>query len=265
MQEHIQVIADKCLACRRCEVACIAAHHGLSFKEAMKQRDVLVSRVRAVKTDDFKTTVSCHQCSPAPCCNICPTGALQQESDGAITMRVQLCVACKMCLAVCPYGVISLETIGMPDVSGDAETVAQRTRREVAVRCDMCKAWREVNGKKITACMEVCPARALSMVMPDGSVVEAPVEKKAKKAVEDKPAAEAPAAAPKAEEAPQPTAEAQPVLAEAPTAAPKVEEPSQPKAEEQPAPAEAPAAAPAEAEADAKPAPKRGKGKKAKK
>lgn len=251
MQEHIQVIADKCRACRRCEIACIAAHHGLSFKDAMKQRDVLASRVSVVKTDDFKTTVRCHQCSPAPCCNICPTGALQQESDGSITMRVQLCVACKMCLAVCPYGVISLDTIGMPDVSDDAETVAQRARREVAVRCDMCKAWREENGKKITACMEACPARALSMVLPDGSVIEAPVEEKARKAVEAKPAAEAPAAAPK--EAAE---------------APKAEEAPAPRAEESPAPAApaAPAEAPQAAAApQALKADKAAKGKKGKK
>ena len=156
MIEHIQVIPDKCRACRRCEVACIAAHHGMTFKEAMKHRDVLVSRVQVVKAEGFKTTVRCHQCNPAPCCNICPTGALQQEEDGRITMRVQLCVACKMCIAVCPYGTISLDTIGMPEEGG--ETMAQRSRREVAVRCDMCKAWREENGKKITACMEACPS-----------------------------------------------------------------------------------------------------------
>ena len=119
------------------------------------------------------------------CINVCPTGALQQEKDGRITMRVQFCVACKMCIAVCPYGTISLDTIGMPDLSGDdAETIAQRARREVAVRCDMCRAWREENGKKITACMEACPVRALSMVEPDGTVVEAPQPEK-------KPVAEA--------------------------------------------------------------------------
>ena len=157
----------------------------MSFKEAMKHRDVLVARVQVVKAEGFKTTVRCHQCDPAPCCNVCPTGALQQEEDGRITMRVQFCVACKMCIAACPYGTISLDTIGMPDLSGsDAETLAQRARREVAVRCDMCRAWREENGKKITACMEACPVRALSMVEPDGTVVEAPQPEK-------KPVAEA--------------------------------------------------------------------------
>ncbi|BAV91738.1 4Fe-4S dicluster domain-containing protein [Candidatus Desulfovibrio trichonymphae] len=178
MHEHIQVIADKCRACRRCEVACIAAHHNMTFKEAMKHRDELVSRVHVVKTDNFKASVRCHQCDNAPCCNVCPTGALQQE-EGRIIVRVQFCVACKMCLAVCPYGAISLENIGMPHVDDDSETMAQRSRREVAVRCDMCQVWREQNGKKVTACMEACPARALFMIEPDGTVVELPpLEKK---------------------------------------------------------------------------------------
>lgn len=172
MIEHIQVVPDKCRACRRCEVACIAAHHGLSFKDAMKRRDELVSRVQVVKTDEFKTTVRCHQCSPAPCVAMCPTGALQQDEKGQIIMRIQFCAACKMCIAVCPYGTISLESIGMPDSKG--ETMAQRTRREVAVRCDMCTAWRNKEGKKITACMEACPARALSMVEADGTIISLP-------------------------------------------------------------------------------------------
>ena len=189
MIEHIQVVPDKCRACRRCEVACIAAHHGMTFKEAMKHRDVLVSRVQVVKAEGFRTTVRCHQCNPAPCCHICPTGALQQEEDGRITMRAQLCIACKLCIAACPYGTISLDTIGMPGLSGDdAETMAQRSRREVAVRCDMCHAWREENGKKITACMEACPVRALSMVEPDGTVIEAPLP--VKKPVEPAPSPE---------------------------------------------------------------------------
>ena len=201
MTEHIQVVPDKCRACRRCEVACIAAHHGMSFKEAMKHRDELVSRVQVVKADGFKTTVRCHQCPHAPCVNVCPTGALQQDEKGRIIMRVQYCVACKMCMAACPYGTITMETIGMPSVDGeDGETIAQRARREVAVRCDMCRAWRMENGKRITACMEACPAHALSLVLADGTVVEVP--KPEKKAVESASGGEAGADAPKIEVAP---------------------------------------------------------------
>jgi len=224
MTEHIQVVPDKCRACRRCEVACIAAHHGMSFKEAMKHRDELVSRVQVVKAEGFKTTVRCHQCDHAPCANVCPTGALQQDADGRIIMRVQYCVACKMCIAACPYGTITLDTIGMPSVDGDdGETLAQRARREVAVRCDMCRAWRMENGKRITACMEACPAHALSLVLADGTVVEVP--KPEKKAVESASGGEAGADAPKAEVA----------AAVVETAAPEIAAPEAPKVEAAPA------------------------------
>ena len=221
MTEHIQVVPDKCRACRRCEVACIAAHHGMSFKEAMKHRDELVSRVQVVKADGFKTTVRCHQCPHAPCVNVCPTGALQQDEKGRIIMRVQYCVACKMCMAACPYGTITMETIGMPSVDGeDGETLAQRARREVAVRCDMCRAWRMENGKRITACMEACPAHALSLVLADGTVVEVP--KPEKKAVESasggEAGADAPAAGTAAPEAPKVEAAAPAVASEVPKA-----------------------------------------------
>ncbi len=214
MTEHIQVVPDKCRACRRCEVACIAAHHGMSFKEAMKHRDELVSRVQVVKADGFKTTVRCHQCPHAPCVNVCPTGALQQDEQGRIIMRVQYCVACKMCMAACPYGTITMETIGMPSVDGeDGETLAQRARREVAVRCDMCRAWRMENGKRITACMEACPAHALSLVLADGTVVEMPKPEKKAVAPADGEAAAKPAEAAKAET----------TAPEKPSEAPKVE------------------------------------------
>lgn len=256
MTEHIQVVPDKCRACRRCEVACIAAHHGMSFKEAMKHRDELVSRVQVVKAEGFKTTVRCHQCDHAPCANVCPTGALQQDADGRIIMRVQYCVACKMCIAACPYGTITLDTIGMPSVDGDdGETLAQRARREVAVRCDMCRAWRMENGKRITACMEACPAHALSLVLADGSVVEAPAPEK-KPAVEgapEKPAAPVAEPGPRASvtaagRAPE-EAKVEETKAEAP-AAPVAEAaaPAAPKAEEPKA--EAPVEAPIEAKAE---------------
>lgn len=277
MTEHIQVVPDKCRACRRCEVACIAAHHGMSFKEAMKHRDELVSRVQVVKAEGFKTTVRCHQCPHAPCVNVCPTGALQQDDQGRIIMRVQYCVACKMCMAACPYGTITMETIGMPSVDGeDGETLAQRARREVAVRCDMCRAWRVENGKRITACMEACPAHALSLVLADGTVVEAPKpEKKAVPAAagsENAPRAEAPKAeapkveAPKAEAAPAGTtpsaaeaadAESQKTAAKAQevpvaTAAPEAEAPAAPDTK---AASETPTAPAPEHKADAAPAP----------
>lgn len=179
MIEHIRIKPDKCKACRRCEVACIAAHHNMTFKEAMKHRDTLVSRVQVVKAEGLKTSVRCHQCQPAPCCNICPTGALSQDENGRITMNDSLCVACKMCIRACPYGAISLDTESVhPYGNADACALPGHT---VAVRCDMCHAWRMENGKKITACMEACPVQCLYLVEPDGTKIE--IDPPVKKAV----------------------------------------------------------------------------------
>ncbi len=109
MIECIKIKADKCIACRRCEVACIAAHHNMTFKEAMKHRDVLVARVQVIKTHEMKTSVRCHQCEHAPCCNVCPTGALKQMESGVIDFHEELCIACEMCIKACPYGTIELD------------------------------------------------------------------------------------------------------------------------------------------------------------
>lgn len=60
-------------------------------------------------------------------------------------MRVQYCLACKMCIAACPYGTISMDTIGMPDVDADGgETLAQRSaaRWPCAVTCAGPGAWK---------------------------------------------------------------------------------------------------------------------------
>lgn len=192
MVEHIRVVPDKCRACRRCEVACIAAHHDMPFKEAMKHRDEFVSRVQVVKAEGLKTTVRCHQCDPAPCCMICPTGALLQDEDGRIIMHDEKCVACEMCINACPYGTISLDHLrkSQAESTDDQDLPAcPHGEKQVAVRCDMCHSWRIENGKKITACMEACPVGALYMIDADGTKIEMP--KPAKKAVDKKPVSDA--------------------------------------------------------------------------
>lgn len=173
MNEHIAIKPDQCKACKRCEAACMAAHSGMSLKEAMKNRDVLVSRVHVLKDGDLKTSVRCHQCSNAPCCKICPTGALAQDENGQISVREELCIACEMCVRACPYGAVSMDNL-----TANQGRQCTFPQKRVAVRCDLCTSWRLENGKEITACMEACPVRALYLVQSDGSVLEPPVPQK---------------------------------------------------------------------------------------
>ncbi|MDR1857404.1 MAG: 4Fe-4S binding protein [Desulfovibrio sp.] len=211
MREHIEVLPDKCLACRLCEVACIAAHHGMTVKDAMKRRNEFTARVAVVKTEDgLKTSLRCHQCDDAPCAHVCPTGALQlTEKD--ILVRPEFCIACKMCISVCPYGAIALERqADVPAVQeeGAAVPAPRCPHREVAVRCDVCVEWRAENGKEVPACMEACKARAITLVEPDGRVIVLPPPPKKEKAEGGKPEGKPEGEKAEGAEKPAPAAEA---------------------------------------------------------
>ena len=190
MYQRVCIKPDTCIACRRCETACIASHHNLTFKEAAKRRKEFEPRCEVIKTAELKTSVRCHQCNYAPCCNICPTNALFQDENDRIHFREELCIACEMCVRACPYGDVRIVS---PDHCNFQEEAANNPVepndpphcRETALRCDLCEKWREANGKEMTACMEACPVQALYLLKGDGAIVEAP--KPQKKAVEKKP------------------------------------------------------------------------------
>ena len=154
--------ADKCRACRKCELACIASHNHMTIKEAVKVRKEFEPRVHVVKTENLKMPVQCHQCEDAPCARICPTDALVQERGGPIIMRSQFCAGCGLCIMACPYGAISRSFIKLTE-----EEKARYERSEprcIAVRCDLCSEWRAEEGKDTSACVEACPVGALSII-----------------------------------------------------------------------------------------------------
>ncbi len=249
--ERIVLLSERCRACRRCEVACIAAHHGIDIKEATKRRSEFISRVRVIKGEGYKTTVRCHECSNAPCCHICPTGALEQLESGAVTMHPELCIACEMCADACPYGAIQMDVSPLPVVkvedNPDDEELQQP--RKVAVRCDLCRDWRRENGKTMTPCMEACPAQCIGLMLDDGTTIfpEKPVKKavvkpaaapaaKSEPAAEEKPAAKPESAAEEKPAAkPEPAAEEKPAAKPEPAAEEKSAAKPEPAAEEKPA------------------------------
>jgi Fe-S-cluster-containing hydrogenase component 2 len=47
---------------------------------------------------------SCRKCEDAPCIAVCPAEALEKDGDGIIDRHTNLCISCKSCVTVCPFG-----------------------------------------------------------------------------------------------------------------------------------------------------------------
>ncbi len=47
---------------------------------------------------------TCRKCEDAPCIGICPADALEKDSEGIIQRHSNLCVSCKSCVTICPFG-----------------------------------------------------------------------------------------------------------------------------------------------------------------
>jgi Fe-S-cluster-containing hydrogenase component 2 len=71
--------------------------------------------------DAITIPVMCLQCDAASCAAVCPTHAINFDSDGRIQYDRERCIVCKLCVQACPLGNISY---------------APQTRK--IVRCDLC-------------------------------------------------------------------------------------------------------------------------------
>jgi formate dehydrogenase iron-sulfur subunit len=49
---------------------------------------------------------TCRRCEEAPCIAVCPTEALEKNSEGMIERHTNLCISCKSCVTICPFGTI---------------------------------------------------------------------------------------------------------------------------------------------------------------
>lgn len=49
---------------------------------------------------------TCRKCEDAPCVAACPAEALEKDKNGLISRAVNLCIRCKSCVCICPFGTI---------------------------------------------------------------------------------------------------------------------------------------------------------------
>ena len=106
--------------------------------------------VQAGPVPTFAFPNRCRHCDPAPCLQVCPTGAIYRDDElGLVLVDERKCIGCAMCAVVCPFDVLTFH----PLAEGPTPAVA------VAVKCDGCLD--RVRRGNTPACVEVCKVDAL--------------------------------------------------------------------------------------------------------
>jgi carbon-monoxide dehydrogenase iron sulfur subunit len=144
---------ERCIGCLQCELAC-AVEHSSSQDETVAFLETPVPRkrvhVEAGPVVTFSFPNRCRHCDPAPCLQVCPTGAIIRDDEhGLVLVEPKRCIGCAMCAAVCPFDVLTFH----PLADGPGPDIA------VAVKCDGCIE--RMRRGETPACAEVCKVDAL--------------------------------------------------------------------------------------------------------
>jgi carbon-monoxide dehydrogenase iron sulfur subunit len=139
MNKMLMVDYSKCTGCRLCEVVCSIKKNGAVNPTR--------ARITVIKWEPIcvETPMLCQQCDSAPCIAVCPVKALARDEEiGRVTIDYDLCIGCKFCVAVCPFGAMGIDPVA----------------RKV-IKCDLC------DGDP--TCVKFCETKALQYV--DASTV----------------------------------------------------------------------------------------------
>lgn len=147
MDKAIIINIEKCLACKSCEIACALAHSKSKvLEEAVAESPRPQRMVTVEAAGEFAVPIQCRHCEAPPCVEICPTGAIQrQNEESPVTVDQDLCIGCKLCMLICPFGVLQIGQEG-----------------RAIIKCDMCLE--QMKKGQDPSCVEACPTKALKLV-----------------------------------------------------------------------------------------------------
>ena len=106
MAKALYIDYQKCTGCRTCELVCAVQHDGCSNPAR--------SRIKVVKWEaqGLYIPMTCQQCQDAPCLNICPVKAISKDdSMGRVMVDYDVCIGCRSCVAICPFGAMNYNVI----------------------------------------------------------------------------------------------------------------------------------------------------------
>lgn len=141
--------ADICIGCKACQIACKDKNHlpmGVLWRRVVnygggswvQSGDIMIPQ----NVFGYFLSISCNHCEDAPCLHNCPTGAISKNEDGIVLIDEDVCIGCRYCSWVCPYGA--------PQFNEDDG---------VMTKCNFCYDL-QAEGKN-PACVDACPLRAI--------------------------------------------------------------------------------------------------------
>ncbi len=102
---------EQCIGCHSCSLACARlVHKQLSWNKAG-----IRIRSSGGMAAGFEAKL-CLACSPPPCAQACPTGALSPRRAGGVIQKRKLCIRCGKCAEACPVDAIFLDHLVNPYV-----------------------------------------------------------------------------------------------------------------------------------------------------
>ena len=134
MEKILSIDYQKCTGCRLCELVCAVSHDGVS--------NPMRSRIRVMKWEHegLYIPTSCQQCEDAPCLNVCPVKAISRDEDFQyVKVDYDICIGCRSCVAVCPFGAMSYNT-----------------KDQKVFKCDLCEGDPQ--------CVRFCDRKAVDFV-----------------------------------------------------------------------------------------------------
>lgn len=192
---------DTCTSCNACVVACQAENNvPVVGKEEVKRGHdmhwIKIDRYYDGDKDNPEVQVQpvlCQHCDQAPCENVCPVSATTHSSEGLNQMIYNRCIGTRYCANNCPYKARRFnwfDYTGADFIHGNEHDILKMTSslprmvlnpdvtiraKGVIEKCSFCiqriqlvknKAKKEArqieDGEVKTACMQVCPAKAIT-------------------------------------------------------------------------------------------------------
>ncbi len=157
-----------CIGCKACEVACkewnllpaedfkLSGHsydntgslsattwrHVTFIEKLRTDNDERPSDLQPFQSNWLMMSDVCKHCSPAPCLEACPTGALFRTEFDTVVVQQDICNGCGYCVPACPFGVVE---------TGSFDGKAHK--------CTLC--YDRMKGELEPACAKACPTDSI--------------------------------------------------------------------------------------------------------